>query len=302
MIWQSESTPLCPPKLDALYERERFIFHSTVSLVKALAYLHSNIHRRWCGHFDIKPRNVLPFQDDSGHWMWKLADFGLSALKSIKDPGTTSEIGSDQYQPPEFREKPTETKHGPSFDVFSMGCVLLQFATLAIFAWKKNKVRTLKNSLAEVEGGTKKFIFRAPGVVGKWNDRLKRATKDPKVLAMLETAQHMLASEPKDRSYAFDAVIDFIESFRPQMDDAELKSECREILQGQGPDPKFGHFYDPILRVIRTTKSPRNNFVNIRKQHLIKASWPDRPEASFNVCDTSSVEHAQCLSTLPSRY
>lgn len=87
-------------------------------------------------HGDLKPQNILWFKQRSdiekqqsslGHF--KICDFGMSHFHETKSMANieTKDIGfSPTYQAPEMDVKDRLTQ---SYDVWSLGCVLLEFAT-----------------------------------------------------------------------------------------------------------------------------------------------------------------------------
>lgn len=159
--FDSKGIPTDPPRLDDPIWRRSFLLESITSIVEAVAYCHAEIEGVWCGHYDIKPRNILLFQQSEEQWLWKLADFGLATIKGVCDTGISNDIGTDKYQPPEYYENPKSYLYGPSFDVFSTGCVVLQLATLIAFQWRSEVMDNTK---------TKGFAFRNPGVAEAWSD------------------------------------------------------------------------------------------------------------------------------------
>lgn len=86
-------------------------------LLKALAFAHS----RQIVHRDVKPRNIL--LDSAG--TPKLADFGISKLKTWLEPGVTlNEFASRPFCPPE----PNDGSFEYSRDVFAFAAVTIQGA------------------------------------------------------------------------------------------------------------------------------------------------------------------------------
>lgn len=92
-------------------------------LCQALAYLH-NSHVR---HKDIKPENILI--DFSGSIV--LADFGNSKKfdENVKSATRVDRCFTDRYKSPEIDKD--EERDYPS-DIFSLGCVFLEMATLIL--------------------------------------------------------------------------------------------------------------------------------------------------------------------------
>ena len=92
-------------------------FYSEIGrpLLKALAFAHS----RQVVHRDVKPQNIL--LDSAG--MPKLADFGISKLKTWLEPGITlNEFASRPFCPPELNDGSFEY----SRDVFGFAAVTVQ--------------------------------------------------------------------------------------------------------------------------------------------------------------------------------
>ncbi|KAL8847124.1 MAG: hypothetical protein Q9221_007830 [Calogaya cf. arnoldii] len=207
-----------PPNLDDPTLRRSFLLESMTSIVEAVAYCHSEIDGVWCGHYDIKPKNILLFQGSGGRCLWKLGDFGLSTLKHDRDIGTRDDVGTKEYHPPEYYTKPQSHPYGPSFDVFSTGCIVLQLAILLAFSWEHNMIKVLKSELSQEP---QEFAFRNPGVTKKWSDRLS-GTSDEQVHSVVATALQMMTPVVKDRLLAFDAALDLSETASPDMEKVDL--------------------------------------------------------------------------------
>ncbi|CAL8584760.1 hypothetical protein XPA_010346 [Xanthoria parietina] len=201
----SKETPNMPPKLDDPVFRRSFLLKSITSIAEAVAYCHSEIDGTWCGHYDIKPKNIFLFQGSAERWLWKLGDFGLSTIKADRDIGTIDEVGTSEYHPPEYYGNPKSHQYGPSFDVFSTGCVVLQLATLLVLPWEHSMIKALKSELSQTP---KPFAFRDSGV--NWSDRVSSRTRDEEVHLLLETTLQMMNPDTKHRLLAFDAALDLI--------------------------------------------------------------------------------------------
>ncbi|KAL8872717.1 MAG: hypothetical protein Q9174_001695 [Haloplaca sp. 1 TL-2023] len=270
----SNETPNVPPNLNDQICGRHFLLESITSIVEAVAYCHAEIDGIWCGHYDIKPRNILLFQDNAGRWLWKLGDFGLSTIKEDRDVGTGGNVGTRQYQPPESDTESDSHLHGPSFDVFSTGCIVLQLATLLVFPWKHGMIKALKRELTQVSEG---FAFRNPGATKRWFRRVVSEMNDGQAYSVLETALKMVSREAKSRLLAFDAALDLFEIASPNMDASTYEKLCERLIQGQGFSYRFSPDYKPVERALNTSRSEYRVFRMIRRKYLLRAGWTDTP-------------------------
>jgi serine/threonine protein kinase len=98
-----------------------------------------------CCHLDLKPDNIVVISSGSKSpyvGQWKICDFGISATKlkmlgadqdakTVPDAPTplSSEIPPFQYRPPELINTDDDTCSSTrSFDIWAMGCILMEFA------------------------------------------------------------------------------------------------------------------------------------------------------------------------------
>ena len=130
------------------------IFGRTIGLAGALAFLHEELYvssrneQLQCYHLDLKPQNILVFEagGNDGDDIWKISDFGMSRIKTVRDgqPHPESEHFLDMifkpqhnedsssgienaraggtYAAPEAREESAVVTR--KSDVWSLGCVL----------------------------------------------------------------------------------------------------------------------------------------------------------------------------------
>ena len=134
-------------------EEKRIIFGRTIGLAGALAYLHDDLYlastgeQLQCYHLDLKPQNILVFEEN-GDELWKISDFGISQIKRIppnrshaesehhisfldrifksKIPDPSSGVDNSRYggtyAAPEAKEK-SDTVTRKS-DVWSLACIV----------------------------------------------------------------------------------------------------------------------------------------------------------------------------------
>lgn len=84
-------------------------------------------------HRDIKPDNILVFENADNTYCWKLADFGL-ALNLSEPKADENFAGSYEYASPNLKKKfkyPALKIKTNSFkdDVYSLGVTLLEILT-----------------------------------------------------------------------------------------------------------------------------------------------------------------------------
>lgn len=158
-LWQSNPEPSCEPTtvnwmltqaegiasgLHALHNVQ------TESITRQLPQSSSRTGRsdkrlntRWYGrHGDIKPENVLCFRKmdkpfNEGRIV--LADFGLTAFHTSATAGWARVGGyTKRYCAPEVYHAPLlgwDFEETPAYDVWSLGCVFLEFLTWLVCGW-----------------------------------------------------------------------------------------------------------------------------------------------------------------------
>ncbi|GAP86285.2 putative protein kinase-like [Rosellinia necatrix] len=108
----------------------RWVLTECIGIAEALEHIHTQTPPLL--HADIKPSNILCFLPqgaDKGPRL-KLSDFGIS-LMAETNPGFKVEriIHTKTYRPPEFE---TEKTINLNYDIWSLGCVFLEFLTWAM--------------------------------------------------------------------------------------------------------------------------------------------------------------------------
>jgi serine/threonine protein kinase len=84
------------------------------------------IHKTSIAHGDLKPENILIFQD-SGKWVAKLCDFGLSASESGSSSGSIEYRGTPGWRPPEYYRQdrdPLNVRGVQLCDIFAFGLIV----------------------------------------------------------------------------------------------------------------------------------------------------------------------------------
>ncbi|KAG8533857.1 uncharacterized protein KY384_001598 [Bacidia gigantensis] len=125
----------CPVNLKAL-DLRAFMYDKIYSLAETLAYIHRDVDNEIACHHDLKPENILV---DGKEFL--ICDFGLSRLGEVADgSGTHGKLGlgTPTYQPPEYWRNDgqrNQIQHGRAFDVWALGCVILELLTVLIHGW-----------------------------------------------------------------------------------------------------------------------------------------------------------------------
>ncbi|KAI1451719.1 hypothetical protein F4805DRAFT_463486 [Annulohypoxylon moriforme] len=123
-------------ELDSL----RWIFSQIKGICSALEELHEENTR----HGDLKPENILWFRDENDHGIFQIADLGLAAFhekeehtKNRKGMMTFTPSGTSRYEPPEMDEtRDTHDARSRQYDIWSMGCVLLETLIWLIYGYE----------------------------------------------------------------------------------------------------------------------------------------------------------------------
>lgn len=149
-----------PPRLD--YECLTWAFTQLLGLADAIKALHHPGPERHWRHGDLKPENILCFKSAKprpGTCTMVIADVGLSknhimATENRLGPtGTTS--GTLMYEAPEARLRPDEPR-SRRYDVWSMGCIFLEFVI-----WLLDGAKELKSFQTELSsrGNTNFYVI-----------------------------------------------------------------------------------------------------------------------------------------------
>lgn len=143
-----------------------------VGLAGALVKLHDFKHGKADSyrHGDLKPENILVFDRNNPSLLgtWKLADLGLARyhLAATNDRlyvTSNSGAGTISYQPPES----VNAKSAPTsrlYDMWSMGCMILQLMTWLLYGTRK---------IDELTRNTKSNFFKGESSywIASWNER-----------------------------------------------------------------------------------------------------------------------------------
>ncbi|CAI0651165.1 unnamed protein product [Colletotrichum noveboracense] len=110
----------------------------TLNQLRGLCGATEALHLKNCRHTDLKPPNILLFHEGDYPGTLRIADVGLAKIHDDitgqPQPISNAKSGSVRYEPPEFCRG---ERLSLVFDVWSLGCVFLEFLTWAVYGWKR---------------------------------------------------------------------------------------------------------------------------------------------------------------------
>ncbi|KAF4448953.1 hypothetical protein F53441_7722 [Fusarium austroafricanum] len=204
------------------------------------------LHEKNTRHGDIKPANILYFMDSmdrNDRGTLKIADVGLAKVHEeytkYRIAASTNRHSSERYEPPEM---PGYIRGDPIprvYDVWSLGCVFLEFTVWLIFGWdrllefRQDLVASNTGKFWEAVGKAtprhhmvNKIITDVEQTVPARSalaDLIKLISKDllvPKVdradaKKIVEKLRHIQEKCGKDRSYCFGHALVAVAQQRP---------------------------------------------------------------------------------------
>jgi serine/threonine protein kinase len=201
--------PLARTSLQALFKENGAaeyttteMAHQMADILSALEAIHSGQGEFYGYHFDIKPANILVQFDKS----LALTDFGAACFKSASDPA----INIPECLDPEYDAPERGPAHG-SFDIWSMGAVLLEF--LVYLSEGAEGVTEFANLRREQKVGDGKIanfhdnVQLKAAVSAKLSTLQQKHNQDKVFLGCIKVAQLMLRMKPEERPTAKEAEV-----------------------------------------------------------------------------------------------
>ena len=277
--WMNSLEPPLTLRDKSHHERRIHLCSAMCALESGLSYLHRESKGQITGHHDLKPENILVINNQL-----KIADFGRSHLRpatSGSDTEGREGLGTYIYQPPEYwgdDDRDFHFKHGRAFDVWSMGCIMIELATLAVDDWETGMVLKFKEEREnnKIWGKPKLADIRCEGkdcsfhnnlrAVEKWVASLRHHKRSFGPLRqILNITLKMIAKDPKSRLYAWEAEMDLHEALN--FDDRGHLLELG-ALRVQHPPPEIRNgFQTPLHRAATEGKCER-------LFELLDVGWP----------------------------
>lgn len=180
----------------------RWILGQIKGICSALEELHEENAR----HGDLKPENILWFQDESDHGIFQIADLGLAAFhekeehtKNRKGMMTFTPSGTSRYEPPEMDEtRETHDARSRQYDIWSMGCVLLELLVWLIYGYE---------SVERFKGSTTHF----------WESHDMPDGKKYTVHPYVDSCMNVMMSDLEDHSQGGSAYKDLLSVVRKRL-------------------------------------------------------------------------------------
>ncbi|KAJ4299795.1 hypothetical protein N0V90_005041 [Kalmusia sp. IMI 367209] len=282
-------------------QRQEYIYDLMLSITSGLAFIHSQDKNKQIGyHHDIKPANIVRFREGY-RVVWKICDFGGGNLKNAhEETGTSTRFGTPKYAPPEHFNDKFGTKKRRSFDIFSLGCVFLELATLWKKGWGNGGLKALEEHIIPANSLTSSG---SPGVI--YCDNMEKVEKWIETLAkddsrrfgeVLELIGEMLREDPARRIFAWEIEIDLVILMKvPETTEAwrEVIQRFRGIVQSSRKHiNRISTTHNPLVRA-RNKRRP-DEFLDL----LIKGNWSDRIPGSTKDSRRLSYRLAEPFSNL----
>jgi serine/threonine protein kinase len=255
-----------PESLIDVSVRRSHIRQTIDSLVHAVAWIHRKIDGDRAYHHDLKPENILLFEEHPA--TWKICDFGMAKLRRPDDQSGTTRRPNDNgfgtylYQPPEYFNQDETFRHGRAFDVWSLGCILLELLTIQKYGWDEEGHRTFRDLRAantdivsanrrtpRLEPGEDYSYHNNPGVVRDWISTLRHGEeKNTSYLHSLNLVTEMLVDKDQ-RIFVWEVHIDLYQMANPDLEEQDLQAEFRKVVQAsETPINSLSTAHNPLKR------------------------------------------------------
>ncbi|RYP42656.1 hypothetical protein DL767_000025 [Monosporascus sp. MG133] len=268
-------------------EQRLRLYAMAARLVSALTALHKEVGGFVASHHDLKPRNILVVGEDL-----MIADLGMSNLVRLdRTDGSgvrrAGGLGTRSYRPPEYYkegggwERDETRAFGRSFDMWAMGCIMIQIAVLVVWGWESGKMREFRKARERIvaqdqqaRGAVGKRSFepddsfvKSIPEVDKWLTLLQEEDGSAMLRGYLAVAIQMLRQDPSDRIYSWEAELHLHELLHPDEPRAARLSMTSDLAQQPTPGQATNRVETPLHRAVA-----QGNL--IRTVGLLEAGWP----------------------------
>jgi len=246
-------------------EQRQYLYTAMCNLVSALAALHREVEGFVTSHHDLKPKNILVIRE-----RLMIADLGMSELVHLGRAGGSEVegskgLGTRTYHPPEYygeddSERKRRKKFGRAFDMWAMGCIMVQVAVIIVWGWESGEVERFRKDrqefiLKQADGGDwdrnrlrndDSFVKCIP-VVDAWLARLQE-DGSPILRGYLAVAIQMLRGDPLKRIYSWEAELHLYDLLHPDEPKATRITRAVALVQRPPPDKDLNGHETPIHR------------------------------------------------------
>jgi len=266
-----------PRYLKTEAERREHIYETMLGLSSGLAYIHQEIGGNFGFHRDLKPDNILLFETPSP--MWKICDFGLSNLKDPKvGTGTSNPAGTLGYAPPEFFVQ-NGHKHGRAYDVFSLGCIFTELATILKYGWTEEGLSTYRdrrikcNNESDPNDEREDWSFYSSlRAVEEWIMKLGE-NADEIFRKVLDLTKEMLDGRAK-RIFSWEVDVDLYGLVGPDTSEAGVIKRLKKVVQSSDAYVSGLHVqHNPLVRA-KKRHGTSNKFLMILRAHRWSDEFP----------------------------
>lgn len=266
-------------------DQRSFLYKSLYDILSGLAYLHREIDGMVTSHHDLKPRNILVVGET-----FMICDFGRAHLMPL-DQGSETEgrsgLGTFAYHPPEYWNDDgtrASMSHGRAFDVWAMGCIMIEVVVLIAYGWESGMLKKFKgerSALLDEErrftrghhGGHDDSFHNSIPVIRDWLSLLQQ-NESHMLRETLRIAIQMLRASPQNRIYSWEAKLDMYELLYPDAKRSEALEEGKAHIQKPSQKKDIDDRPTPLHRA-----SDRGNLDRVTT--LLKAGWSPRIRDDF---------------------
>lgn len=169
------------------HDRELPIFVWSITQLAGLASGLRDLHAVNCRHGDLKPSNILHFENDGG--ILKIADLGVSRVhKKATDQRqkeTVTTASTRAYEGPEA-SGPINAPRSRKYDCWSLGCVILEFVIWLLYDLRAlDGFHSSRDSLWNSFYRSKNSDPASKGRRTEWWEKMERHPKVDEVIKLL---------------------------------------------------------------------------------------------------------------------
>lgn len=273
------------------------IMAQLAGLASALVNLHNFKHSKSESdsyrHGDLKPENILLFGNKHANLsIWKLADLGLAKyhIAATQDrnfyPTSKTGGGTISYQPPESVSSDPCAPTSRLYDIWSMGCIILQLLTWLLYGTGKINDLT-ENTKSVFTHGKESSYWTA-----SWSE--KRGFKNVDIHPVIKKHMQQMKRDLKGSN----ALMDLLLIIQNQLLVIDLPPNAGKSKPGCRSNAKG------LLKSLKAiqTAGKRNHTYWISDRNLVKqASTLQLPQRrSFGIDRGNNVSSNSSITSLPS--